>query len=278
MRKGIYTALILCLIIAVIGVGLVIAGISLGGRPNFRLDWKNRTILAGDAPLQSGEAAPEACTSLELDVATADIEVRVGDAFRVEYALYDAPQITQTDGVFRLKEPEHGINVIGISGFSGQDAYVRVTVPAGAQLESVKLDSSTGVLTVSELACKTLTVDLSTGDANLIGVSADVLTADASTGSIRLTDCAVKDAQFDVSTGSIEARNLTVTESLRADASTGDVALDIRGQAADFAMELESGTGAVRVDGKDQGDDYSSSGSIPITVDTSTGDVTITFR
>lgn len=279
MKNKTRIALIICLILAVLGAGLVGAGLALGGQPNFRLDWKNRTLVGGDAELQSGEVAPKAFTALEIDVATADIEVRVGDTFAVEYALTEEPEITQEGGVFRLTEPSHsGINIVGFSGLgTGKGQYVRVTVPADAQLDSVKLDGATGDMTVSQLKCKTLTVDLSTGDANLIAVSADKLTAEASTGSIILTDCSVKDAELDVSTGDIEARDLTVTGSLNADASTGDVELDILGRAADFAMELSSGTGSVSVDGRDYHHDYASSGSIPLKVEASTGDVDVTF-
>ena len=277
MHNGYKTALIVCLILALLGAGLVAGGVALGGKLNFRLDWKNRTLLAGDAELKTGETAPEPFTALEIDVATADVEISVGDAFRVEYALDEEPEITQEGGLFRLKEPSHsGIGIIGITS-GGSGAYVRVTVPADAEFDSVKLDTATGELTVSQLRCKTLSVDLSTGDAHLIAVTADTLTADASTGSVILSDCAVKDARLDVSTGSIEARSLAVTGSLKADASTGDVALDLRGQASDFRMDLESGTGSVTVDGKDRGDEYKTSGGVPLTVDTSTGSIDVRF-
>ena len=279
MHNGYKTALTVCLILALLGAGLVGVGIALGGKPNFRLDWKNRTLLGGDAELKTGETAPEAFTALEIDVATADIEISVGDAFRVEYALDEEPEITQEGGVFKLVEPSHsGVSIVGITGIgSGKGPYVRVTVPADAAFDSVKLDSATGDLTVSQLNCKTLTVDFSTGDAHLIAVTADRLTADGSTGSVILTDCAFGTVELDVSTGSIEARSLAVTGSLQADASTGDVALDLRGQASDFGMDLESGTGDVTVDGKDRGDEYKTSGGIPLTVDTSTGSIDVRF-
>lgn len=279
MKNKTRIALIICLILAVLGAGLVGAGLALGGQPNFRLDWKNRTLVGGDAELQSGEVAPEAFTALEIDVATADVEISVGDAFRVEYALDEEPEITQEGGLFKLKDPPRsGVSIVGITGIgSGKGPYVRVTVPADAQLDSVKFDCSTGDLTVSQLTCKTLTVDFSTGDAHLIAVTADRLTADGSTGSVILTDCAFGTVELDVSTGDIEARSLAVTGSLKADASTGDVALDIRGQASDFGMDLESGTGDVTVDGKDRGDEYKTSGGIPLTVDTSTGSIDVRF-
>ena len=279
MKNGVKIALTVCLILALLGAGLVGAGLALGGQPNFRLDWKNRRLLAGDAELKTGKLTPEPFTALEIDVAAADIELRIGDAFAVEYALSEEPQITQDGGVFKLKEPTHsGVNIVGITGIgSGKGPYVRVTVPADAQLDSVKLDTSTGDLTVAQLACKTLTVDMSTGDANLTAVTADRLTADASTGSILLTDCVFGKVELDVSTGDIEARSLTVTGSLKADASTGDVALDVRGRPADYAMELDTSTGDVRVDGKDRGGEYKTSGTIPLTVDTSTGSIDVTF-
>ena len=57
MHNGYKTALIVCLILALVGAGLVAGGVALGGKPNFRLDWKNRTLLGGDAELKTGETA-----------------------------------------------------------------------------------------------------------------------------------------------------------------------------------------------------------------------------
>ena len=170
MRKGIYTALILCLIIAVIGVGLVIAGISLGGRPNFRLDWRTHTITTADNAEARGDLTPEPFTTLQIEVATADIFVERGDGWSLSYALSEEPEITQENGVLKLKlEERSGMNFVGISFSTDSAPYIKITVPADAALEEITIATATGEVTLSELEAERIELACATGDISLNG-------------------------------------------------------------------------------------------------------------
>ena len=53
--------------------------------------------------------------------------------------------------------------------------------------------------------------------------------------------------------------------------------LTLAGTAADFGLSLESDTGDVTVDGRDEGHSYQSSGGAAVRAESNTGDVTVRF-
>ena len=102
MHNKTKTALILFLVLAIVGVGCVGAGIALGGKLSFRIDFKNRTVVADNSALVTGELTPEPFTTLELNVSTADVSVQRGDRWELRYALEEEPTIVQENGTLRL--------------------------------------------------------------------------------------------------------------------------------------------------------------------------------
>ena len=276
MRNNIKTTLVICLVLALLGVGCVGAGIALGGKPSFRIDLKNRTVVADSGELVSGERTPEPFTTLEIHVSTANVTVQRGDRWALSYALSEEPTITQENGVLKLTEQsEDAINI----SFGGHiDSYVNVTIPADVVPEQVRISTSTGDITFADLQAETIAVDCSTGGITLSAVTAEALTLTTNTGSIELRSVtASQQAHLETNTGGIHAEALTVPGGFTAEADTGDIELYLSGSADDYALTLETATGDVTVDGADQGDSYSTGGSIAVHAETATGDVVIWF-
>ena len=266
MRNNVKTTLVICLVLALLGVGCVGAGIALGGKPSFRIDLKNRTVVADSGELVSGERTPEPFTTLEIHVSTANVTVQRAEE----------PTITQENGVLKLTEQsEDAINI----SFGGHiDSYVNVTIPADVVPEQVRISTSTGDITFADLQAETIAVDCSTGGITLSAVTAEALTLTTNTGSIELRSVtASQQAHLETNTGGIHAEALTVPGGLTAEADTGDIELYLTGSADDYALTLETATGDVTVDGADQGDSYSTGGSIAVHAETATGDVVIWF-
>lgn len=241
MHKGTKRALILSLILAVCGAGLVIAGIALGGQPNFSVDIKNRTITAGGADLTRGDRTPQAFTALEIDVATADITVERGADWALSYALPDAPVITEEGGVLRLSAQEQStIGFVGVSFAASNGPAVTVTVPEGAALDRITLHTATGEVRLSGLTVGALDVTSNTGD--------------------------------------IDAAELIVSGEVNAQTNTGSITLALTGRTSDYAMELGTDTGEVRLNGTEHGHDYTTDHGIPLRAETNTGDVSVRFE
>ena len=277
MHKGIRTALILCLILVVIGAGLVIAGIALGGSPNFTLDWENRKISTSSKADVIGDLTPQAFTTLEIDAVVADVTIERGESWSLRYALAEEPEITQANGVLRLKDRTHGkINFVGISVSGGNEAYVTVTVPADAALERIKLHTATGMVTLSDFTVGTLEAECNTGDFLLTNVTASELDLNGNTGSLELSNVtATFRAELETNTGDIIAEALSVPAGLEAETNTGDVKLSLTGTEADYALDLEADLGEVVVNGKPQGHRFHAGSGVSVSAETNTGDVRV---
>ena len=279
MRKSIKITLIVCLILAVVGAGFVAAGIAMGGSPSFRLDWNNRRIITSDALDARAELTPEPFTTLQIEAPTADITVERGDGWALSYALSEGPEITQDNGVLKLKgEEEHGgVNFVGINFTPENGPFIKITVPADAQLEEITLATATGDMTLADLEAERIELACATGDLRLSSVTAGTLLLSASTGDLVLREVtASKQAGLSTNTGEISAE-LTAPGGVTAESNTGDVTLTLAGTASDFALSLETGTGDVTVDGRDEGHSCTTDGGAPVRAESSTGDVTVRF-
>ena len=278
MKKGIKIALTVCLILAVLGAGLVAAGFMMGGSLNFRLDWRTHAISTADTAEARGDLTPEPFTTLQIEVATADITVERGDGWSLSYALSEEPEITQENGLLKLKvEERSGVNFVGISFSADNAPFIKITVPADAALEEITLATATGEVTLADLEAERIELACATGDISLNGVTAQTLLLAGNTGDLTLQDVtAAEQAKLTTNTGEIRAA-LTAPGGVTAESNTGDVTLTLTGTAADFGLSLESDTGDVTVDGRDEGHSYQSSGGAAVRAESSTGDVTVRF-
>lgn len=275
MSKGIRIALIVCAVLAVLGLALTAAGWMLGGSLNFSLDWKDRKIKTADEALTHGTLTPEKCTKLELSSAAADITVQRGDGWSVDYTLYQEPEITQENGTLTVKGQERGtIGFIGVSLDRERAPHITVTVPADAALDQILIATAAGDVRLSALEAKTVSVACTTGDVQMKDVTAAALRITANTGDVILENvvCA-SEAEIESNTGDIRVTGGSYPAGLDCETDTGDVTLSL--PAGDYALELETDTGDVTVNGKDCGKDHDTAGTIPVSAETNTGDVTV---
>ena len=277
MHKGIKIALVVCLVLTALGVGLVVAGIALGGKLNFQIDTKNRKILNADTSLVRGELTPEPFTELDVEVATADITVSRGEGWALDYVLTDEPEITQTAGRLSLKGQERsGINFVGIS-FNGEGLFVRITVPEDAALETITVHTATGDVRLIDLAAGTVAAECGTGDLAAQDVRCCKLELTSNTGDILVKDTVCTgDVTLEGNTGDVNIQKLTEATAISAETNTGDINIVL--DDADYALDLETGTGDLSVNGKDHGHHHSTDGSIPLHAETNTGDLNVHIR
>ncbi|MDD4077520.1 MAG: DUF4097 family beta strand repeat-containing protein [Bacilli bacterium] len=140
----------------------------------------------------------------------------------------------------------------------------------------LKIQSSTGTVEISNLVAPSLGIKVSTGK---IVLNDTFVTGEAtlgsSTGNITITGIQSVSLNCRAPTGKIIIEN-TLTDTLKAEASTGSVSVKLIGKAADYRLNVHSDTGSVKF----QGEKYGSSlinpvGSKSITVSTSTGNISI---
>ena len=182
--------------------------------------------------LVSDSVTPERFSKLVIEADVADVTIRYGDGWRVDYAMPVAPEITQADGALTILDKTK--NRIDIHNASPE---IRVTVPQGTELESAEIKVDVGSLKAEKLAVAALTVKTNVGEADL----KDLVTTGVS-------------VETDV--GNVELERVTA-DTISVSVDTGDIELDLPGSPEDYSMELASDVGNVEVDGRDQGTKYS---------------------
>lgn len=151
-----------------------------------------------------------------------------------------------------------------------------------ASVNSANIDMSSGKITLKNLIAANINADLTSGDFNLTDSTVTgTLDLDQTSGSDNINDCSINKIYVKISSGEMNADNLTVND-FNADISSGDIDLRIKGEPADYSIDIDLSSGSANIKGK--GTDIRSdldlkwgTGSKLITCETSSGDIVITF-
>lgn len=191
-----------------------------------------------------------------------DATISYGDFALSHAAVYEA-DITLSSGSSKISDFEVGklefTNSYGNAKFSnintGDD-----TVLSDLSYDRLQISMSSGNVTINQLKMDNIDIDNSYGDITLEKIVVDEMDIDLSSGKLDISDADLKD--------------------LKVSNSYGDVALSLKGTAADYNMDLDTSYGKIVVDGKAYEEHYDSDegGSRELTADLSSGDVRISFK
>lgn len=185
----------------------------------------------------------------------------------------------------------------GTFGKAMGDAYLTVYVPAGTKLNSISIKSSTGDVTLEDLAAKELVLRNDFGKMNLVNLNTSGIDARISTGNMNLTgttteslklkgdfseiyleDSAVTgSANITTATGGIKSRNSALSQTeIKTD--FGDISLDLTSPSTEYKLDLSTEFGDISVDNSTYTNHISTTSQTPnfIKIRCSTGNIRIT--
>lgn len=190
-------------------------------------------------------------------------------------------------------------NIFSFNVFSDKDYYkVYLSLPADLVIDmlevstsngrvesdvdnvfsTVRLISSNGRMDIANLSANNILVSTSNGDIDLndVLVSGSV-DLDTSNGDILINNLAANEIDADTSNGRIDAQDIT-SENIAFDSSNGRVYLLVLGKKEDYRVTLSTSNGSEIYDGiKVDSGTINSSGSKTISLDSSNGDVEVSF-
>jgi len=156
--------------------------------------------------------------------------------------------------------PQEEYNWLSIDGSTGD-----VEVAEGISFTNVDIYRTTGDVSYSASASRSMKMITTTGDIRVENVTTGNLELSASTGDIMLLNVTCTDADINVSTGDVTAENF-YCQNLISNGSTGDITL--KNAIAGKSFYITRSTGDVCFDGSDAEE---------ITVKTDTGDISGTL-
>lgn len=154
---------------------------------------------------------------------------------------------------------------------------VHITIPEDTTLELINIDGATGDISLSNLDVTTLKIDNSVGDVKMDNCKIASIGIDTSTGDVKLNDCEANEIDVDTSVGDTVIKD-NIFEKLYVDGSVGDVKVSSSKDLSDYAYDLDTSIGDVSINGVSHKKEYQQEGTGgKITVDNSTGDISITY-
>lgn len=209
-------------------------------------------------------------SKIDADLSIGDLNVMEGDRFYLKYSFPEKlqPEFNVSDGTLVVKSKT---NIkISVSDKFPKESFLTITVPAGTDLEDVRLEDSMGNVAVSGASSTALDIEDSMGDIEVSGASygkvsikdsmgkinvsnikAAELGGAASMGDTVIDSCEIVRVKWESSMGKVNLQGSF--EHLDIENSMGDITVDGN---SSWTGKLETSMGKVIVDGVKQGDSY----------------------
>lgn len=192
-------------------VGSIIFGLAISSKGDNTLEDKT-TELNG------------AVTNFDIDLSVANLEFKVGDTAKVVCHENEKEhhEVTLKDGTLKIKFVDDKRWYENIFNWSLDQFKVTVYVPAG-EYGNLKIKASTGDVKVPhDFSFSDLKAEVSTGDYDIRSNVTNKIDVQSSTGMIHISDLSAKEINIKSSTGRINVLTVDVAEKITINTSTGD--------------------------------------------------------
>lgn len=217
--------------------------------------------------------------SLDIDNSSGNLKILVGDEFKVEAVdVNENFKAEVKNGKLTISDDDNEVQFLwfNINGVNSPNSKITLYLPADFVAEKVKLDSGAGNITMEGLKTDKLIISAGAGNIDGNGIIADEVKIDGGVGNITLSDVNLTDGDFDCGVGNLSIDGILLGQS-KFDCGVGNVNLDLTGNVDDYNLNIDTGVGSVRLNGKKiSSDEYiNNRGDNLIKIDGGVGDVKI---
>ena len=209
---------------------------------------------------------------VDIDIASASVYIKSGETF--------ACQTNDKGFSFSEKKGKLKIEEKNLKLFSGfGEAIIVITVPEYVILESFKIDSGTGLLSMENISCKKLTVDSGIGETSIEHVTVtEAADIEGGVGDLQIKKGTINILELSVGMGKTEL-NTHLTGVSEIQGGVGEISMHNTMSAENYTLSVEKGIGEVLVAGeKLKSDKTVGTGSNIINVEGGLGNMNITFE
>ena len=263
MNKVLGITAIICAVLIVIGVGILFIGKALGGTDNFSFEVINNKLTSSTKEMIENTVDVETFDSLNVDVDSAKIVIKKGDANQVYYKIDKKlePTITNENSTLTVtsKHPDNGTFFeMNIGDNEEYQNYIEIRVK-DADFLNLVVKSDSGSIEVSDIAIEG-NIESSSGSTKITDCAGSgIVVIDSDSGSTTITDADFDSLKIQKDSGSIKLINVNAEE-VSLDSSSGSQTLDSC-DITKFGTKRDSGS--LKVDGStiDEVNAEASSGS-----------------
>lgn len=196
----------------------------------------------------------EEFSAMDIDASVVDVIIKTGDGYGVETVdVAESMEVKVTGGgTLTISEDSHD------GWFSwtfwsnkknwNKQSKVYITVPEGYEADRIVISAGTGNVTMSDFDMRKLEVDGGVGNISGSNLKADVVDIDAGVGNIDYDNVEFGKCEVDSGVGNVTIQGI-LTGHCEFDGGVGDLDLTIEGSRSDYDLDIDSGTGSVRING-----------------------------
>lgn len=220
--------------------------------------------------------------SLDIDIATGNLTITEGDRFLVEAdnVSEDFEMKVTKNGTLIVRERKKGFHFLWFNFNLKKDFNSNITlyVPTNYQLEEAAISSGAGKVSMENFRAEKLTIDAGAGNIKGNNLSSSEVNLDGGAGSVTFIDVVFEDMDLNCGVGNVEIDGVLLGNNI-IDCGIGNVELEIDSHEEDYDLDIDSGLGKVRLNGKRISKDYrrDNDASSSIEIDGGIGNIDINF-
>lgn len=190
------------LVLLVVGICLAALGRAFGGTFDYEVNPKTHEFIDGrdeGSYYVEDSMSLDAFTALDIHVGAADVDIREGDAYHLDYIMYreDRPTISTKGGTLVIKSKEEQSYHFGVNfefvefGWNAEKRQPRliVTIPKGTKLSAATILTESGDLELANISSDQISIRSESGDISLTGIDCSTMDVTLESGDAKVKEC-----------------------------------------------------------------------------------------
>lgn len=191
--------------------------------------------------------------SLDIDYSSGRLIIQRGDTFQVVAEnIADSFEAKVTgNGTLEISDEHRDDKFFWfhIKGITHPDSRITIYLPEDFVADKAVVETGTGSVKINGLETAMLTVTTGAGNITCEDISAQEARIESGAGSVILKDVNLSDADLECGVGSMKIEGLLLGKSM-VECGVGGVVMDLSGNTDDYDMDINTGLGSRRLNGK----------------------------
>lgn len=280
------------------GIVLMGTGFAFGANTQLYIDGSGLHMGDSNESEKISKTAIQPITEIEVDVASAEIQIIPSADYGFEINSRKNPQITYTNENGKLKISQSGNYFWKIFGFDFNFSHdsIKIFLPEDAKLQTVYLKTMSGKVSIGKLQCQTLNVRAVSGSVSAEKLVSDTTDVNCTSGNVTINESKSEKFNLNLTSGSLKASGIQsngLTADLTSGSATiegellgantfklisGSLRLNISGAKQDYRRFVNVISGSIYIDGeKNNTGDSNSSAKNSLNINLTSGSARIDF-
>ena len=223
-------------------------------------------------PWKEFEAIYRNIDTLDIDIAFSNIEIKVGNEFRVEASTKSDLNCKQVNGKLKIEEKNKWFINNNLAG------EVVIYVPSNILLREIDLDTGAGSIELENIQAGSLDIDHGAGLLKILNCNFNKANIDGGAGEIEILGSRLNNLDLDCGVGKVKMEAY-VTGNSKISAGIGEINLTLLGNKEDYQITADKGIGSIKIENQECSSNTTyGSGYNKIKIDGGIGSIIVDYK